>query len=80
MSKHAHFALWSDRKPEPPKHVAGWTDERARDDFAYIVLRHTPGRHAKPFAAHHPARPVTYDTQGTVTPLTPAAHVLDVAA
>lgn len=28
--------------------------------------------------AHHPPRPVTYDAQGTTTPLTPAAHVLDV--
>lgn len=79
MSKHAIPTIWPTTAKQEPAHSAGWTRMVAYWDQ---LLRDEPtsGRHAKPFAAHHPARPVTYDAQGTVTPLTPAAHVLDVAA
>lgn len=79
MSKHAHFALWSTREQREPKHGYEWTDLRSvfdeRDRSPY-----TPGKHAKPFAKHHPATPVTYDKAGTVTPLRTAEHQLDMAA
>ncbi|MCC3277490.1 hypothetical protein LJ753_16625 [Arthrobacter sp. zg-Y20] len=69
MSKHAHFALWSDRTQQAPKHSAGWSTSRHLQDVDYIVLPHTPGKHTKPFGKHHPAQPITKAPTANVTPL-----------
>ena len=83
MSKHARTTLVLDRKPAPPKHSKGWgAGVRVWDQVEGFprVAPYTPGKHAKPFAKHHPATPVTEATPANVTPLFPAATVLDVAA
>lgn len=80
MSKHAIPTIWPTVEKQGPAHSKGWTPIGQHDDRMGRFTRETSGAHAKPFAAHHPARPVTYDAQGTVTPLTPTAHVLDVVA
>ena len=80
--KHAASKDWTPIEKREPKHSMGWSSDRAiTDSFGlYGRTTYTPGRHAKPFAAHHPARPVTYDAAGTATPLNPPTHALDVAA
>lgn len=79
--KHAAATIWDTVVPGYPKHSTGWTDFRdSYDTYAGKYWGYTPGRHAKPFAAHHPARPVTYDATGRTTPLNPPTHALDVAA
>ena len=77
--KHAASIDWTPIEKREPKHSTGWTRMVAYWDQ---LLRDEPtsGRHAKPFAAHHPARPVTYDATGTTTPLNPPAHALDAVA
>lgn len=77
--KHAASIDWTPIVRREPKHSTGWTR------WAEYRECQTPGngnagRHAKPFAAHHPARPVTYDATGRTTPLNPPALALDVAA
>lgn len=62
-----------------PKHLVEWSAGRARVDLAYIVLRKTPGKHAKPFGKHHPATPVTAATTANVIALR-AAPALNLAA
>ena len=79
--KHAAATIWDTVEPSYPKHRARWTTFRTSyDRYAGTYWDYTPGRHAKPFAAHHPARPVTYDATGATTPLNPPTNVLDVAA
>ena len=80
MSKHAIPTIWPDVEAQSPAHSAEWTWLRRRRDIIFQFAPYTPGRHAKPFAAHHPARPVTYDATGATTPLNPPTNVLDVAA
>lgn len=77
--KHAAATIWDTVESSEPKHSKGWTPLSSYHDSNYRFA-YTPGRHAKPFAAHHPARPVTYDATGTTTPLNPPTHALDVAA
>lgn len=82
--KHAAATIWDTVEPGSPKHSAGWGfrsamyDRAAKGYPAYFIS--APGRHAKPFAAHHPARPVTYDATGATTPLNPPTNVLDAVA
>lgn len=80
--KHAAGTITYSRPQRAPKHSTGWSSDRAiTDSFGlYGRTTYTPGKHAKPFAAHHPARPVTYDAAGTATPLNPPANVLDAVA
>ena len=79
--KHAAGTIIYSRPQRPPKHSKGWSPVTGRlTDLAFARMPYTPGRHAKPFAAHHPARPVTYDATGATTPLNPPTHKLDVAA
>ena len=78
MSKHARTTLVLDLEQQAPKHSKGWSVHRQYLDAAGIA--HTPGKHAKPFAKHHPATPITEATPANVTPLFPAATALDVAA
>ena len=78
--KHAASIDWTPIEKREPKHVFGWSVRAIEEAWARGRLPYTPGRHAKPFAAHHPARPVTYDATGTTTPLNPPTHALDVAA
>lgn len=81
MSKHAIPTIWPDVEAQSPAHSKDWTEFRASyDRYTGTYWDYFPGRHAKPFAAHHPARPVTYDAAGTTTPLNPPTNVLDVAA
>ena len=78
MSKHSNPIL-IDRTRQEPKHSAGSTRIGSYWDQ---LLRDEPGsgKHAKPFAKHHPATPVIYNQAGDVVPLFPTANVLDVAA
>ena len=78
--KHAASIDWTPIEKREPKHSLGWVDNREFIDALRGEAPYTPGRHAKPFAAHHPARPVTYDATGATTPLNPPTHALDVAA
>ena len=77
--KHAAGIDWTPIEKREPKHSKGWTYDQRLSDYTY-ASPYTPGKHAKPFAAHHPARPVTYDATGRTTPLNPPTHALDVAA
>ena len=79
MSKHANPTIWPDVEAQPPAHSKGWTYDQRLSDYTY-ASPYTPGKHAKPFAAHHPARPVTYDAAGSTTPLNPPTNVLDAVA
>ena len=80
--KHAAGTITYSRPQRAPKHVVETLTARwYADDFNHGLFgTYTPGRHAKPFAAHHPARPVTYDATGTTTPLNPPTNVLDAVA
>lgn len=80
MGKHAAWVMPAGRDYRRPTHSTGWIRGRRVLDSIDPYTPYTPGRHAKPFAAHHPARPVTYNAAGTTTPLNPPTHVLDVAA
>ena len=83
MSMHSSTPEFT-RTPAPPKHSKGWTLSSKYSDSQLdgnlLGQKATPGKHAKPFGKHHPAMPVTYDAGGTVTPLRPIEHRLDVAA
>lgn len=79
--KHAVSTIWDTVESSSPRHSTGWTFGRQLgDQFSMLSTPYTPGAHAKPFAKHHPATPVTYDAAGTTTPLVTAAPVLDVVA
>lgn len=82
MSKHAHFALWSDRTQQAPKHSTGWGLKRTQTDYYYHHkprTSYTPGKHAKPFGKHHPAQPITAATSANVIALR-TAPALNLAA
>ena len=78
MNKHSSTPEFT-RQPAPPKHRIGWGPEDVIWDDRPQDEPYTPGKHAKPFAKRHPATPVEA-TPANVTPLFPAATVLDVAA
>ena len=80
--KHAARVMPAGRDYRRPTHSTGWSSDRAMTDSFGLSGRttYTPGKHAKPFAAHHPARPVTYDNNGATTPLNPPTNVLDAVA
>ena len=79
--KHAASTIWDTVVPGYPKHSTGWTDLMSiMDEHWGMTLHYFPGKHAKPFAAHHPARPVTYDATGATTPLNPPTNALDAVA
>lgn len=81
MRKHADPITYGAVAYRKPKHSAGWRPlTGSLRDLAFARMPYTPGKHAKPFAKHHPAAPVTYDATGHTTPLTPPALVLDAAA
>lgn len=78
--KHAASTIWHAVEYKKPKHSTGWTPASAAFDTHFADGPYNPARHAKPFAAHHPARPVTYNATGTTTPLNPPTNVLDAVA
>lgn len=80
MNKHAIPTIWPDVEKQGPAHSKGWAGGGMGRDLFGAEDPYTPGRHAKPFAAHHPARPVTYDATGTTTPLNPPTNALDAVA
>ena len=79
MNKHRAHAVLKTRV-QAPKHRNGWNSAAFAADTYFKDAPLTPGKPAKPFAKHHPATPITEATPANVTPLFPAATVLDVAA